>query len=114
MAFQKRHLAIWLFLLLAIGGLVAASLIIVSTDSMAEQAGKKIKVGMTHDEVETIVEGSRESLFNGAFEWDDGSSILVEYGTDGRVITPPSVYRSQETSWEKIKRRAKEVYSRWF
>jgi hypothetical protein len=120
MTSSKRLLAI-AFVLLALAGLIVGSLMIVTTDSSAERTCKLIQVGMTEGQVSTTLEGAiciaiahdSTTSFYG-YDWNDGSSMYVQYGSDGRVIKLPTPQRSKETPWKKMQRLIRErIWRRW-
>jgi hypothetical protein len=120
MTFPSKRLAICLFALVAVGGPIALavlSLMIIPTDSIAEQASKRIVVGMGYEQVGDIFEHEFPSFGAGwrweysQYCWNDGSSLVVTYGLDGLVREPPDCHISHETHWEKLERRVKELFA---
>jgi hypothetical protein len=118
MASSRRLLVIG-FLLLAI----VASWMIVTTDSVAERTCELINVGMTEEQVSKILAGKTPSAMGSVgstsisfceYDWNDGTKMNLQYGSDGRVINRSIFHRIQETLWGKMQRRIRETYSRWF
>jgi hypothetical protein len=113
---SKRWLLRISVLALFVGIFVVPSVVLLGIKdrgAITQEACDRIKAGMTKEEVTRILGGRIPITMTGGigsdswiYESDDGTTLLVPYFNDA-VSSRPVFEESQETQWDRMKRKAR-------